>query len=693
VFEFHPAAILPRRRATLSTVSRAAFSLSPSVGFFTDRHRTDGRLSARAGDAARVLSTVMAIDTGPLRSRAAQAVRPGAGAATSAPVRDQPVSPAAGIPTAGPPTAGPPTAGPPTARPAASTTTRSLPQAQAAARELRAHAAALGVVSNEGVSPGPAIVAAELARGAQKDPRVDDAAMQRAVDRAARAATLSPVRQNVLFGFTRVVDAKLSLSPAVLGALADDVGAADADRLLQAIDKGPGDSALVWPRPQTRVELVASLVRQLVKGGGASLQVSITPELSHWLEDVVAREGTTVNRAMGGAGAFCANLACAFSPLRPRFFSGEPLPRGIADRFAQRVEVVDKTGSSSSPRARATDEPARVNYSAEYTGGQGLVVLGRDTLTIDGKPTMLATSGSGRVILGTKARDITPGFDGVDHASLQKLARDNDVFFFVGSHYLTQGAPADAHAAAARLADDLDVMKAENPALVRHLQYVVPKVAAHEATVLSALAGHVESMSLNAVEVPALVHRLHAAGLTGTPADPGTPRDIAEQPSTMLSGALGLAQAMKLSRVHLHGAEGDLVVVDGPVDVDRTRAALLKARQVAAMKATNDSGEIKGPEDLFDVVPVVLGTGLAAVEAFADDVARRFSLSPAERDRVARDWCFADKDGGRTIFFVPSRGIHDRTGGTVSLGDTIDATALLFARTAGRPPVHPQLAR
>jgi ADP-dependent phosphofructokinase/glucokinase len=515
--------------------------------------------------------------------------------------------------------------------------------------------------------------------------------MARAVDRATRAAQLQPVRQNVLFGFTRVVDAKLELTPAVLGALADDVGRDHGDQLLQAIDKGPGDGALVWPRPQGHVELVASLVRQLVKGGGASLQVAITPEQARWLEGVVTRQGAPVSRAMGGAGAFCANLASAFAPLTPRFFSREALPRGIADRFASRVEVVDARGTSLPPSSRATDEPARVNYSAEYSAGHALSVLGRRQLKVDGVVVPLTTSGAGRVILGTKAKDIEPGFDGVDRASLQKMARDNDVFFFVGSHYLTQSAPAAAHAAAEQLAASLDVMKAANKKLVRHLQYVVPKVAANEATVLGALAGHVESMSLNSVEVPALLHRLHEAGKSTVDADPHAPRAHAETPAQMVSGALGLFDAMKLSRVHLHGSEGDLVVVAGTVDVERTRASLLRARQLATMKATVDNGEIKGPDDLFDVAPVVLGTGLAAVEAFADEVARRYALAPAERDRVAREWCFHDDASGRTLFFVPSRGIHDRTGGTVSLGDTIDATALLLARTEARPPQHPQL--
>ena len=40
---------------------------------------------------------------------------------------------------------------------------------------------------------------------------------------------------------------------------------------------------------------------------------------------------------------------------------------------------------------------------------------------------------------------------------------------------------------------------------------------------------------------------------------------------------------------------------------------------------------------------------------------------------------------------APSRGIHARAGGTISLGDTIDATALLYSLKTDRPPkpLHP----
>ena len=121
----------------------------------------------------------------------------------------------------------------------------------------------------------------------------------------------------------------------------------------------------------------------------------------------------------------------------------------------------------------------------------------------------------------------------------------------------------------------------------------------------------------------------------------------------MVEGAVALTQAMQLGRVHLHGLLGDLIVVDdkgpgGEVDVDRTRLALLRAR--------------------------------------------RYGLSDAGRADVVKDWHFFDSASQQHLFFVPSRGIHDRTGGTVSLGDTIDISALVFSSTNERPRPHPRLA-
>ena len=619
--------------------------------------------------------------------------RESAATSSSAPVA--PTAPAAAMTEPTPP---------PLSTTTTTTTTTTLPSAKRAAeRERGAHARGLGcAASHDGIA------AAELKAAVDVDGRVTAADFDRAVDRARRAQTLVPARQTVLSGFTRVIDAKLTLTPSLVSALCAAVGISAHDQLLAAIDAGPGNGAIAWPRPQGQIEFVASLVRQLVLGGGASLQLQVQPEHGAFLEAVVAAERAPLQQAMGGAGAFASNLLAALPTVRPRFFSAEPLPEKIAARFSERVEIVDKSGTAAAARKRSVDEPARVNFSCEYSAGQPLSVLGRDTLKINGTSTALAIGGSGRVILGTKAKDIVPGFDGVDDVAVKQMAKDADTFFFVGSHYLTQGSPAEAEASATKLARSLDVMREANPKLVRHLQYVVPKQASTEAVVMGALKGSCDSLSMNAVELPGLLCRLGAAGHTAVVVDEHQHRDLSEEPAGMLDGAVALTAAMSLGRVHLHGLYGDLIVVDdkgpaGAVDVDRTRLALLRARQLASIKAANDSGEITGAHDLFDVAPVVQGKCLAAVQRFADAVAARYGLNDSRPTRcsmagassradVVKDWHFFDAATQQHVFFVPSRGIHDRTGGTVSLGDTIDISALVFSSTAERPKPHPRLA-
>ena len=172
------------------------------------------------------------------------------------------------------------------------------------------------------------------------------------------------------------------------------------------------------------------------------------------------------------------------------------------------------------------------------------------------------------------------------------------------------------------------------------------------------------------------------------------PRDAKDvYMDAMLESALCIKDGMALSRVHFHGLLGDLIVIDDApgVDVDRTRLALLRARQLASMKAANDSGEIKGADDLCDLLPVVQGKCLAAVERFADVIAARGQLDEAGRAKVVAEWHYFDESAKQHVFFVPSRGIHERSGGTVSLGDTIDIAALVLSRTESKPKLPPRL--
>ncbi len=574
----------------------------------------------------------------------------------------------------------------PTATPTASVSAAGRPRPAAQATELAAHAQRRGVAS-AGVAVSvvvDAIVAAELAEGQALDVRVTPTDMQRAVGRAAQALVMQPHRQSALFGFTRVVDRKLQLTGALLQHLCAQL---DSAQLTAAIASGPPSGEWVWAAPTTPLQLVASLVRQIVRGGGASRQIVMSPEVHAWFDSAIAAalhlEGASMTTAMGGAGAFAANLAQTLDNVDARFFSSAPLPQAIADRFAPGVRVVDGGGITRKLASFINDAPARINTAVEYREAMAFEVANVTQLDVGGVLLPLVASGSGRVILGTQAKDIKPGFDDVTDDSLRTIASQTDLFFNVGAHYLTQGTHDEAKASAAALARSFDVMHAQHPALLIHMQYVTAKAPDNEATVLRELRGHIDSFALNAVEVAPLVATLNTARLTALHIDADTPHSAAEDPEHMLAGALAIVDALKLRRVHLHGFDGDLVVADadvvGGADPQRQRLALLRARQLASNKAANPSGEIKAVDDVWSVPALVMGCGLAALHRFADVVAHRYALTDAQRDGVVRDWYFVDPATQRTIHFVPTRGIHERSGGTVSLGDTIDAAALMFA--------------
>jgi hypothetical protein len=560
-------------------------------------------------------------------------------------------------------------------------------------RELAGHCALLGIDHT-----GPDVLSrlrdAELERAVATDleggrvPRVKAIEMDRAVARAAAAERLVPRPQVNLFGFTRLIDARFTLDPETIAHLADRVQETGAD-LLGAIDRGPGDGATAWKRPENEVELVASLTRHLALGGGGSLQLRLSHPLAHWLEDSLRGFSTSFAEAIGGAGGFSGNVASVFPNVTANFFSLEDVPRRLGKRFGAGVNGVDLNGDVVDFEKRITDaEEPRVNYAAEYPIGP-FSVLGHSKLMMNGVERELMVEGRGRMILGTPGTQRAT-FGGMPRAALEKIARAHDMFFMVGTHYHTE---AGEGAQSEELASQLSVMKAANPKLFVHLQYVVPKVAENEHAMLEQMRGRVDSMSLNAVEVAGLLGRMSRAGMSDWRGDEHPVRDEAEKPATVLDGADALKKGMRLSRVHVHGSLGDVVIVDRVKDPERQVLALLRARQVASMKAANETGEITSPADVFRLAPIVEGRGLAAVHDFADAISEKFGpLSAKEHAKIVERWWWRDPNSGEYYFFVPSRGIHDSSGGTISLGDTIDVTALVFGMETekARPLLHPR---
>ena len=558
-----------------------------------------------------------------------------------------------------------------------------------ARRELTAHLASHGL--EVGANPLTQLAAAELAAGQAVDARVSSAQMTRAIQRATLAERLTPLPQRDLFGFTALTDAKLKLTTDFIHALAkaafDPPRVTEAD-LRMALKAGPGDGEIAWTRPKNNVELVASLIRQMVLHAG-SLALALDEKQVEFLEGVLKSQTPDIARAMGGAGGFCANLASVLPNVDAQFYTPGPLSAELGAQFAGGVRAVgpdgrvDKLSSKTSPSGTS-----RVNYSLEYDGGMPITVPLPGGVKLGGS-TKLSSAGASRVLLGTPSA-FDPGFGDLDAAAIRNLGCGHEICFLVGPHYFTKGSPEGATAKAEKLREQLTQMKKANPKLIRHFQYVVPKQPSKEARVLAAMRGGFDSIALNTVEVGGVLERMAEAGLTPPRPPVVDDKDAAEAPGQMLAGGLALAQALDLSRVHLHGSLGDLLVMDEVEDPERQVLALLRARQLASMKCANVSGEIKSPGDVWPIAPVVTGKGLAAVHAFAEAAA---AGDDKLYEQIVSRWWFQDPVSNKTVFFVPSRGIHDRTGSTVSTGDTIDATALIFGlerTSATKKHPHPR---
>ncbi|MEW6277702.1 MAG: ADP-dependent glucokinase/phosphofructokinase [Candidatus Eremiobacterota bacterium] len=524
-------------------------------------------------------------------------------------------------------------------------------------REAAGHQAQLKLAAD---SPVAELARKELELAQTADARVTAGDMYRAVERAEAAEQLEPVPQSNLYGFTRLTDARFPMTAEVFARMVDRVAERHGvDEVGRALGGARSEHPLV--------NAVARIAAQLKNGDGASLQLNIDQEQEAFLLGCL--DADTLALAMGGAGGFCANMGAAQPNVESTFVAPDGLPLSMGERMSPQVRVADDEGRLRAPNqvlSRALLD--RTNYIAEYRAAESVRLLAgtpyEETFPI---------SGSSRVILSTPGgNEINFGDASAD--TLAGLIRDKALFFCAGSHYLTRN-PDEA----AVLRDQLAVMKAVNRACTFHLQYVVPKNPDHELTVLDMLGPQFDSLSLNAVEVSPLLERFRAAGRTDWAGSAQVEREVMEHPEQLLENALALKSALGLPRLHVHGHHGDLLIARTPRDRERQVLALLKARQMASMKAANLSGEIKEKGDMWPILPLVEGVSLAMVQKFADAIARRFDLTPEQRDRVARDWYYDDGQGN-TIFFVPSRGIHDRTGGTVSLGDTIDSTALIYGR-------------
>lgn len=598
--------------------------------------------------------------------------------------------------------------------------------------ELSRHMTMRGVVPTQDMTLAQAYAALADAEFAaipadRRHPLVTPALMHTACARAHKAKGMIPAPLKVLSGWNNLLDGKVTLTPEVLEALATAAVAqtqGGQEELLRAIHDGPGDDHVTWSAITTPIQLVASLARQLALGGGSSLQIRLSTEMATWLHDTLQAQHIPVAYAMGGAGAFCANIVGALPPMTAHFYvSNESSPgarRGtiaapIARKFGDTVHAVTSDGTvTPAEHAGNPDQHARINYVVEYAAhdpAKPMTVLGHATLPMGKRDCALQPPSGSRVILSSPTLP-SDGFHPVNPDVTARIAQQHDVLFLSGMHYFTAASPDACEQQAKQLADVLRAMKGANESLLRHWLYVVAKTPHHEPLLVQhVIATHpdnvthpehksaaFDSMSLNTVEMPEFLARNfppHAPKLPDPVTHPEAYKVAIESPDVVVHSLNALRHLTGIPRIQAHGKSGDFVLIHLPPSAQHSEVSIaalanqqilacLRARQLGSMKAANPGGEIiDAKSDIWDLAPTVDGPSLAMLPAFADAVTALFGTDTAraatDRKAIVNAWYHWSPHTRDLIVFVPGRSIHALDGGTVGLGDTFDLLGLLFS--------------
>ncbi len=492
-----------------------------------------------------------------------------------------------------------------------------------------------------------------------------------------KAQRMVPPRQRILYGFSHLVDQKLSVKQSVV------------DALMRVVDKKKFDSYLArgpkkngtWGRSgliDDPSELAAAILHHERYGAGKAKQLSISANLQKKLQ--AAFEGLPVDSAPGGAGLFGANISSSFENVKVSFHSPQipsPLQAGL---FSPKIRVVtpetDAKGLAPNAVAKVGGD-TKINFAFETQAGQELNFGGEK----------VKTGPYHRIILSSKAT-YDPVFDPkLTKTQLRELARSNDIFVAVGLHYLTGLSPALAKKRGALLRRQLKTMREANPSLYVHNSYVVPRNGALEAQLFSQIHGLYDSIDLNSAELTQLARNLDGATLGDRKVrmpslahKNGNP----ENPTRIFTLARALLEATQTERVRIHARWFDLTLVRTNKNVGtavermkRESSANHFARAVTTNKVANPSGQIRTAKDRWPVVASLPARSFQEVGKLIDHVARTRSLSATQKEGFrSSEILMAAKNGGVSIVVTPAREFYDFSGGLISAGDTLALTAL-----------------
>ena len=274
------------------------------------------------------------------------------------------------------------------------------------------------------------------------------------------------------------------------------------------------------------------------------------------------------------------------------------------------------------------------------------------------------------MILATRPEGAVMAFDDQLEKFLPELGRKVDVAFLAGFHY----APADEEELAEYLSASMASvrkLKANNPRLCLHFEYVPMSEDRAEKAMLQAVASEIQSFGINENEIKRVLrifgYEQERAAI-----------DSNECSYTLYDGTLRIMEELGFERIQLHNLGYYVVLVKKPsnAELEWVREACLYASSVNAMKAkyggyvTYDRLEEAGEIGLSAI-------GFRQLEIFAEEMEKRGVELPEnflENGILEFD--------SHAVLIIPAHVIPEPVS-TVGMGDTISSSA--FAYEQSRP--------
>lgn len=407
---------------------------------------------------------------------------------------------------------------------------------------------------------------------------------------------------------------------------------------------------------RTREEFLAVLRRGFATGK-SNLLVREDESIVAWWEGLFDER----QESMGGQAGIIANQMAALG-ARSLVYSPLLSPKQ-ASLFLPGVLWPKRSGAAVEPVEARTagreGDPTREPWVFEYRKGERFRFPDR-TFTTPRANRAIITTG----IQGPERRfhdDVKP--------ALAELGRAVDVGFMAGYHQCGNN-PGDPEAVRAYFrssVEELRQLKAKNPRLKLHVEYVPAKVREMELECYRTLGEQIDSFGINETELRAVLDRFGypeiAAELEGR-----------ERAFLLYKGALTLLRLLGVERVHVHNLGYYVVVLKKPYSrrVEIVRDACLFASAVNARKA--QEGGYVAIDDVPAAGAIPLSeVGFEQLRTFAEEALQGRPQDVI--DRFLTEGIVEEED--HYVLVTPAHIVPNPVV-TVGMGDTISSSAYFY---------------